>query len=191
MPSAEILGALAARVRAGDRAAEAELAERLYPGILAVAWARLRDREAAREVAQDTMVALLRALREGRLLDSARVAAFAHGIAVNMTRVFRRQAEQHHGAEELRPEHGAVLPDDRLQREEETRLLREALTSLDPVDRRILSLTLRDGLSPSAIGVRVGLSAEHVRTRKSRSLKKVIAMVRKVTRLNPEGHLPE
>ena len=54
---------------------------RLRSGIRIMAMHDLRDPDLAEEVAQDTMVRLVQALREGRLQDPARLGAFTRAIA--------------------------------------------------------------------------------------------------------------
>ena len=53
----------AQRIQAGDPAAEEEVAEFFHPRVLAMASVRLRDAEAARDVAQETILAVLQAVR--------------------------------------------------------------------------------------------------------------------------------
>ena len=181
-PGEQTLAALAARVQAGDRHAENELVERILPGVTAIAVVRLRDRDRARDVAQDTAVALIEALRAGRLRDVEKVAAFAHGILVNVIRASRRARAHALDREPLAGEVSDMPVPDPVQEAEERAILRDALATLEPVDRRILTSTLIDGATPAQIGVRLGLSAELVRTRKSRAVKKVIEFVRRMTR---------
>ena len=52
--------------------------------VMFMALARTRDREAARDVAQDVMLAVFRAVRAGQLRESERLAAFVYGIARNL-----------------------------------------------------------------------------------------------------------
>ena len=60
---------LAERIRTVDPHAEAELAQRFCGRVFALALVRTRDREAARGLAQEIMLAVLGGLREGRLRD--------------------------------------------------------------------------------------------------------------------------
>jgi DNA-directed RNA polymerase specialized sigma24 family protein len=60
--------------------------------------------------------------------------------------------------------------------------VRGALARLNRADRGILLLTLVDGLKPAEIASRLGLTAEVVRVRKSRALKKVVDRVSAMTR---------
>ena len=190
-PGEQSLAALAERVQGGDRHAESELVLRLLPGITAIAGVRLRDRDLARDVAQDTAVALIEALRAGRLRDAAKVAAFAHGIVMNVIRVGRRQRAHDVTSEWLAAEVYAVRPSDPVQISEERAILRDGLATLEPIDRRILTSTLVDGASPAQIGARLGLSAQLVRTRKSRAVKKVAAFVVRMTRPPAKRYLRE
>ena len=57
---------LVARIRAGDCLAEDELINTYRRGVLVIATARTRDREAARDLAQEVLIAVLKALREGQ-----------------------------------------------------------------------------------------------------------------------------
>ena len=60
--------------------------------------------------------------------------------------------------------------------------MRRALATLDATDRKILLLTLVEGLKPGEIGARLGLTSEIVRARKSRALKKTIERVKRLSR---------
>src|SRR5574340_978937 len=71
-------------IRRGERAGEAEFAERFHDRVLTVALRRLKDSEAARDVAQDTILAVLLSLREGRLNHADRLSAFVFGTARNL-----------------------------------------------------------------------------------------------------------
>ena len=58
---------LAQRIFEGDLSAEQELVTTYRRGIFVIATARTRDREVARDLTQDVLVAVLQALREGKL----------------------------------------------------------------------------------------------------------------------------
>ncbi len=92
--------ALARRVAAAggtDPVAETELCRRLLPRIRAYGLRHLRDGAAAADLAQHVLVAVLEALRAGRLEDPGRLGAFVAGIARNTVleqrKVDRRRAE--------------------------------------------------------------------------------------------------
>ncbi len=73
--------ALVNRVRAGDPAAEAELARRFGPRMRALCLARTQRADRAAELADDAMIALLIALRRGALRDPVALPTFAAEIA--------------------------------------------------------------------------------------------------------------
>ena len=56
--------------------------------------ARTRDGELARDLAQDALIALLQALRQGQLRDHERLPAFAHGIGRNIVNNFFRTRQR-------------------------------------------------------------------------------------------------
>jgi DNA-directed RNA polymerase specialized sigma24 family protein len=49
--------------------AEAEIVRRFHERVILIAYVRTGDREAARDLAQETMLAAIRNLRDGRSLD--------------------------------------------------------------------------------------------------------------------------
>ena len=61
-------------------------------------------------------------------------------------------------------------------------LVRRALEHLKPLDRRILLLTLVDGMNPREIAPLVGLQPENVRTRKARAIKTISRVIANLSR---------
>ena len=76
---------MALRALAGDRNAERELCGLILPAIRAFAARRLRP-ASAEDFAHDALTLFIEALREGRIQDSSRLAAFALGICRNWVR---------------------------------------------------------------------------------------------------------
>ena len=156
-----------------DRAeGEDELVRRFHERVFLIACVRTGDREAARDLAQETMLAVIRNLRDGRLLDSEKLPAYVCGTARNLI-------SNHLRTRRRRPEGGPApedvpAPDCQVEFEQSERmfLARRAIASLQPADRLILLLTLVDGLKPGEIADRLGLSPEVVRKRKSRALER-------------------
>ncbi len=52
-----------------------------------------------------------------------------------------------------------------------------ALGTLSPTDRQVLLLTLVEGLKPGQIAMKIGVSADVARTRKSRALKRILEIL--------------
>jgi RNA polymerase sigma-70 factor (ECF subfamily) len=169
---------LVERVGSGDGAAEDELVRAWLPRVVAFATVRTQDRDLASELGQDVMLAVLCALREGRMREPDKLPAFVYGTARNLLNdALRRRAREKldplpPDLECARSSSGGMEESDRLA------AAHQAIDTLDPADRKILLLTLVDGLKPADIGHAVGLSSMVVRQRKSRALKKVIEMVR-------------
>lgn len=170
--NAEFWASLARRVGQGDADAEAELARRFELRIRLMASVCLHGSDAAADVTQDTLLALLQALRAGALRQPEKLPAFVVGIARNIINHHFREAARgiEVGGDPPGPGSAHVPADSGIDAER-GRLVRGALTRLKRLDRRILLLTLVDGLTPREIAPVVGLSPEVVRTRKSRAIR--------------------
>jgi RNA polymerase sigma factor (sigma-70 family) len=174
---------LAERVRSRDPSAEEEFVHVFSNRVAFLARTRVPDRETARDLTQEVMLAAVLAIRDGQLRDAERLAAFVFGTARNVINNHLRTRGR------LPREH--PIDDDKLvqaslrdpvEDNERSALLQRALAALDSIDRTILWLTLVEGLKPGELGVRLGLTSEVVRTRKSRALKKTIERVRNMSR---------
>jgi RNA polymerase sigma-70 factor (ECF subfamily) len=175
---------LVSRLAEGDPTAEAALAEQFGPRLRAMMMARTRDGELARDLAQDALIALLQALRQGQLRDHERLPAFAHGIARNIVNNFFRTRQREPQSQPLLDEEMAVFsPSEDPEEQERLMLVRKGLADLSPGDREILKLTLADGLKPGEIAEKLGLTAEVVRARKSRAQKRIVAAIEKLSRI--------
>jgi RNA polymerase sigma factor (sigma-70 family) len=169
------------RIRRREPSAEEELVHLFWNRILFLALSRTHDHEASRDLAQDVMLAVVRALRSDQLRDSERLAAFVYGIARNLINSHLRARSR------LPTEHPIdaafdVASPPVVDNSERVSLVRRALGVLDSTDRRILMLTLVEDLKPGEIAIRLGLTSEVVRTRKSRALKKIVERIKKLSR---------
>jgi RNA polymerase sigma-70 factor (ECF subfamily) len=178
MPEPPDLAALATRVASGDQAAEKTLIEHVAPRIRAMALARTRDVDLARDLTQESLIAVLLAARKGQIRDLDRVAAFVCGVARNVINNHRRKTfklqESPLEDELLHSGLPALIAEDDHEEAERKRLMTRALSALGPSDRQVLLLTLVQGLKPGEIAAKTGLSPDVVRTRKSRALKRVL-----------------
>jgi len=181
-PESADLAHLVARCESGHADAESALVQHFLPRVRAMMLARTRDVEIARDLTQDTLVAVLQAIRRGQVREPGRVAAFVHGVARNVannhTRGVRAQAESPLDALRSEP----FAEDDHETRERQT-LLARGLDAIAESDRQILLFTLVEGMKPGEIAQRLGLTAEVVRTRKSRAQKRVVAAVAGLSRM--------
>ena len=161
---------LVARIRAGDLEAESEVLQHFTPRVYALLCARVRDRDTARDLLHDVLIALLRALRQGQVREPEKLAAFALGIARNTAQSFIREAGKRREA--LVTGEAPLTPLDLLENEERDRHISTALNRLDPLDREILRLTLVEGHKPGTICEMLQMSSDVVRQRKTRATRK-------------------
>lgn len=173
--------ALAERIRSREPSAEEELVRLFFDRVAFLVLARTRDPEAARDVAQDVMLAVVRALRNGHLREAERLGAFVYGTARNLTNNYLRTRSRlkEDPIDDAIHLAGTTEP---AENRERIALVRQALGVLDETDRKILLLTLVEGLKPGEIAVRLGLTSEVVRARKSRALKKTTERVKTLSR---------
>lgn len=164
---------LAERILLGDRSAENDLVRRYFGRVLAMATARMRDHEAAREVADDVMMATVTALRAGSVRDVTRLAGFVHGTTVNLVKNRLRSLARVPRMEAMDEELPTADAADSRERDIELDQLRWCLEKLSETDRGILSMSLLEGLKPGEIAGRIGGSPEAVRQQKSRALKRL------------------
>lgn len=164
---------VAERVARGEAAAEDELARRFRPRVLSLLAARTRDREAARELCTDVLMAVLRALREGRVHEPERLAGFVLGTARNLAHNHLRARRRRPVAEPLSDELAEDAAPDAVEARERREALRDALARLAPLDRYIVARVALEGRGSAEVAAELGLSAEVVRARKCRALKRL------------------
>jgi RNA polymerase sigma factor (sigma-70 family) len=174
-----VLRNLVERVRQGDEVAESELVRQFTQRIFVMSFVRTRDREVARDLVQEVLMAVIAALRKGQLQDPDKLPAFVHGTARNLINNQLRSARQVPPLEPLPedlPEENII---EQLEGAERTRLVHQALKGLGEGDRKILWLTLVEGRKPREIAELLGLTSEVLRTRKLRAARKITELIRK------------
>ena len=181
---------LARRIEQGDSAAESELADSFHQRVRLFASVRLHGSDTASDIAQETILAVLEALRAGRLREPYNLPGFVLGTARNIV-------NNHHRKQARNPEVLGDPPDRPAETDghwagldsERRALVRQALSHLGQRDRRILLLTLVQGMTPREIAPIVGLKAEVVRTHKARAVRAIADEIDKVTRNRPPDHI--
>jgi RNA polymerase sigma factor (sigma-70 family) len=166
---------LIARIRSGEGAAEEELVTLYRRPVFSIAAARTADREAARDLTQEVLMAVLQAVRNGQVRESDKLPAFIQGTARNLINNFFRSRGRR--AECTLEVVGALStnPVEEQEAAERGRLVRQELKSYSVLDQQILLFSLVDGHSLAEVAERLKMSHEAVRARKSR-------LVRKITR---------
>jgi len=174
--------ALAVRIGEGDAAAETELVSLFTPRIFMMGKVRIGDREAIRDLVQEVLMAVLCALRKRQLHDSEKLAAFVAGTARNLINNYLRKKALRPPEVPLPLDLRQAVTDSEAREVEQERVLRLALNALDGDDRQLITMILTQGLKPRQIAARLGVTAEVVRTRKVRAIRRLVDLVREMSR---------
>ena len=165
------------RILEGNIAAESELFLFFQPRVYEFVMIRTGgDKDLAQELGQEVLMAVIRALRQGKLRQQESLKGYVYGVARNLLHdQLRTRARQK--VDQLPPDFDIPQPGPHYENLERERLTRKAIGELESTDRRILLMILVDGLKAREIASRIGLSADGVRQRKSRALKKLSALL--------------
>ena len=175
--SADSCAALFERIRLGDAKAEDELVESFGGKVYAMAVARTRDREASRDLVQDVLWAVIQALRGGHLRAPDKLAAFVSGTARNLINNYCRTRRREPPDTAVPSAPSTTDAEHAFDDRHRAGVVRAAVRGLESTDRRILALTLVDGLTAVEIATRLHLNPDAVRQRKSRAVKKIMALI--------------
>lgn len=148
---------------------ERELCAQYVPRVRAYGLRHLREASAADDLVQQVMLAVVRALREGRVEDPARIGAYVLGTARNTVMDMRRgESRQRRIAE--RDAAGAIdgyVPSqagvDRLR-------LEHCLRELEARDRAVVLASFVEDRDADEIGAAMQLTAGNVRVIRHRAL---------------------
>jgi RNA polymerase sigma-70 factor, ECF subfamily len=184
------LSSLISRVAAGDAQAETELVEYFAPRVRAMALVRTRDPDLAKDLTQEALLAVLQSFRKGQVREHDRVAGFVCGVTRNVINNYKRRSLKHPEAplDEETTAIAAPARDDAYG-PERRRVMARALGTLSPSDRQVLLLTLVEGLKPGQIALKIGVSADVARTRKSRALKRILEVLEDQSQNAAADHL--
>jgi RNA polymerase sigma-70 factor, ECF subfamily len=184
LPSSEdnVPPGLPERILDGDKAAESDLFVFFQPRVYEFVMIRTGDADLAQELGQEVLIAVIRALRAGRLRQQDNLKSYVYGVARNLLHdQLRTKARQK--LDQMPPDFDLPQPGPQYEELERERIARAAIGDLEPTDRRILLMVLVDGLKAGEIALRMGISADGVRQRKSRALRKLSALLSR----NPAG----
>jgi RNA polymerase sigma factor (sigma-70 family) len=167
---------LLARIQHGDREAERIVLQEYQRAILRIATVRTRDAEVGKDLCQEILIAVLKALRAGGLREQEKLSAFIQGVARNVInnyfrcKVRRAEDDLTDVEEKLADPSNAV---ERFENDERRLLFRRELARCSMVDQKILLLSLVDGKALTEVANEMGISYEAVRTRKSRAVRRL------------------
>src|SRR5688572_29934547 len=169
---AELLSA----ARGGDKAALEKLIERHQAQVYRFGMKMCRDPEDARDVLQDTLLAMARSVRDFRGASSIStwLYSIARGACIKKRRrsKFAPEHESSLDAADVREQElsdGRARPDEALATKEIERALEAAIEALEPMYREVLVLRDAEGLSAKEVSEVLGLSVEAVKSRLHRA----------------------
>ncbi len=170
---------LVERIRDGERSAETELVRRFYRPVFSMVLARTGKFEVAQDLTQEVLFSVICALRDGNLRNQDGLAGYICGTMRNRVKNhFRSLHLDSVGAMKGEPVLQEPNPEEEFAQAEKLVLAREAISRLSAEDRRILRLTLVEGLSPKEISERLDLPGDVVRQRKSRAIDRARQILR-------------
>jgi len=161
---------LAGRVRAGDRAAEAELFRRLAPRVRLYGLRHLRDPAAADDLVQDVILTTFDSLRSGKVRDEKRLSSFVLGTCRRVVAGLRRGTARR---KRLLERFGPDLEPAPASRDEASldldRLAR-CLEALSARERTVVVLSFYAERDSAGIAAELGLAAANVRVIRHRAV---------------------
>lgn len=156
---------------------EASLAARFQRRIVLMATIRLRDREAAQDVAQETLRRVLEALRADRVHCLDALPAFVYQTARHVClKRERKKSREERALRRLAAAPATTGPEPALAGLldiERRRLVRRAMLRLGDDDRRLLELLFYEELDPTVVAERLGVTNGAFRVRRHRALKRL------------------
>ena len=162
---------LVARARQGERLAEEALCRRFAPAVRAFARRRLRGADAIEEFAQDVLLLMVEALREGRVEQAERFGGFVLGICRNLAFDRARQRERR---EALWQTYGVALQAvsvDAIESETyEIAHLEDCLCQLSKRARDLLWLGYAEARGHEEVAAALAISASNARVLRHRTL---------------------
>lgn len=150
----------------GDAEALKALIRRWQPKLGRFAWRLTADREAARDLSQDTWLAIVRGLN--RLNDPAQFRSWAYRIVRHKcTDWTRRRVVQQRAVNELQNAAAAeaARPSPETDTQDDVGALRQAMGQLPIEQRAMLSLHYLDGMGIGEIAVVLGIPKGTVKSR--------------------------
>jgi len=161
---------LALRIAAGNAPdAEAELFRRMAPRVRLYGLRHLRDQAAADDLTQQVLLTVLEALREGRLREPAKLAAFVLGTCRMAVLDLRRGA---HRKERLLEQFAADLsrPPEPPSLHLDYDQLTSCLQNLRERERSVVVMTFYDEQTAAGVAGFLGISEANVRVIRHRAI---------------------
>jgi RNA polymerase sigma-70 factor (ECF subfamily) len=162
---------LVSSARQGERHAEETLCRRLAPVVRAFARRRLRGVDAVEEFAQDALLLMVEALREGRIEQPERIGGFVLGICRNLAFERARQQERRKA---LWEQYGSALESVSVHAEVrdtyDVAHLEDCLSQLSKRSRDLLRLGYVEALPHDEVAAQLSVSPANARVMRHRTL---------------------
>jgi RNA polymerase sigma-70 factor, ECF subfamily len=168
---------LVRRVAARDRAAETELCRRFAPRVRLYGLKHLRDEDRARELVQTVLVAMIEALRSGRVEDPDRFDRFVLGMCRNLTSRARYTEARAVPTDVAELDLEAVMPS---HAGLDVNALMQCIAQLESRARTVLHLSFYRDKSAEEIAVVLETSAGNVRVVRHRAVAQLRACMGEV-----------
>lgn len=152
--------------RGGDRVALERLLEHVQPRVYSFGMKMCGDREDAREVLQDTLIAVARSVRDFRGASS--LSTWLYTIARSFCIKRRRRPLREEPIDEALIDPSAG-PESQAANQQIERLLVAAMGELDPIYREVLVLRDGEGLTAPETAEVLGISVDAVKSRLHRA----------------------
>jgi len=163
---------LVERIRRGERSAQVEFVNRYGRPVQAIATARTNDPEAARDICQDVLMAVLTAIQRDQVREPEKLGAFIQGTTRNLINNFLRTRERRREVDLESINVLGVDPQIELEAQDRERLLRSVLRMFSATDQAIL-LFYFEGHTFAEIAGKVGISHAAIRKRKERMMDQI------------------
>jgi RNA polymerase sigma-70 factor (ECF subfamily) len=150
-----------------DRAAETELCRRFAPRVRLYGLKHLRDEDRARELVQTVLVAMIEALRAGRVEDPERFDRFVLGMCRNLASRARYLEARAVATDVDELDLASVMPSDGAL---DVGALLDCVGKLEPRARTVLHLSFYRDKSTDEIAAVLDMSAGNVRVVRHRAV---------------------
>jgi RNA polymerase sigma-70 factor (ECF subfamily) len=169
------------RLKDGDGPTEEHFARYFGNLIRIKASIRMRSREALEDIRQETLMRVLRNLRNSVIEHPERFGAYVNSVCSNvMLEHFRGDSRWSQFPEEgLEPESGESGVESNLLQDERRDLVRQALEELSVKDRRLLHRIFLDEEDKDAVCREFGVTREHLRVLLHRARGRLRATMRR------------
>jgi RNA polymerase sigma factor (sigma-70 family) len=164
---------LVERIRRRESSAQEEFVNLYRRPIQAIATVRTGDPEAAQDICQDVLIAVLMAIERNQIREPDKLSAYVHGVARNLINKFLcLRASRRETDIDLIEIPGANFLDE-VGAKERKRLVVSVLRGFSALDQQILLLSWVDGHTLKDVARKLGISHATARKHKSRMVSKL------------------